>query len=368
MNSSISVIRIQATVPPEPGGMEQHVRRLTDEQRRLGHRVRLFFLAGDASHRDDQMVGLRWFARLRPQSLRSLLLLASMFHRLFLVRGAHVVHVHGDWSMALTGYLAKKLTRAPILMLSVHDGVADSRIRQWLQRRTFRLADLVHTTGRRESEEISKFVDSPVLWQPSGISAAFLEPASTHCQQVRVGIEHLVITTALLRRKKNVDLVLDIAAMLPNTRFIVFGDGPERRRLEARIESDGLINVHLRGRVDPDEIRRWLDMADAYLSTSFVEGTPTAMLEAMARGVPIVTSRSGDFSGILEDGVTGYIIDSFDAPKYVSALRVVTRGSPHWDLMHVSCIERARCFSWPMTAAAITAATLKALPARGGIS
>lgn len=367
MRSPLDILRLQVTVPPAPGGMEQHVRRITDEQRSFGHRVRLVFVDGQVTHPDDLQIGFRRLVNLRPQSIRSFCYFLAALATLVRARSANVIHVHGDWSMVLAGRAAKWLTGARVLVVSVHGGPGvRSRGRLWLQRICFRLADMIHTTGRREAVEISDHVRCPVLWQASGISDAFLKTSRSSRSSKGEVSTRLVVTTAILRKKKNVDLVLDIAASLPDAQFVIFGDGPERSRLAQRIARERIGNVELRGYVGHETIIECLDSADVFLSTSLVEGTPTAMLEAMARGVPVVTSRSGDFSGIMDDGLTGYIIPGFDAEPYIAAIESLLQGSSEWGRMSRACVERSTQFAWSSAASVITEATISVISAADG--
>jgi glycosyltransferase involved in cell wall biosynthesis len=336
--------------------MEQHVRRLTDEQRRMGHRVALIFAEGASTHADDWKIASWPFHAIRPQSLRVVLFFLGSIRYFLGRRGSfEVVHVHGDWSMAVGGWILKRLIGARTLMLSVHDGPGYSPARAWLQRRAFRLPDLLHATGRREAREFQIRLRQPVLWQASGISDVFLtgldRPGSANRRSTETP---LVVIAAVMRPKKNLDLALDIASKMQDVHFAILGDGPERARLQRRVADDGLHNVHMPGRCDHREVREWLDRASVFLCTSRVEGTPTAVLEAMARGVPVVTSDCSDFSGIVDTALNGYVIDGFEAGDFVSALRKVMSDVPRWQEMSHACRERARAFSWARIASSIT--------------
>lgn len=340
----MNILRMQLTLPPVPGGMEQHVRRLTNVQRHQGHHVTLLFAEGAPEHADDHRVGRPRVAAVRPQALRTLLFLLACFPHVWRSRASYdVVHVHGDWSMAIIGWITKRIVRAQLLVLSVHGGALPSRVRAWLQRISFFLPDMIHTTGRREASQSLK--GAWVLWQPSGVSDAFLAPVN---RGVRFGKgELLVVTMGILRPKKNIDLVLDIAEKMPGSEFVIIGDGPERKRLEILIVQRGLQNVQMIGRCESEEIIAWLDQADVLLCVSQVEGTPTTFFEAMSRGVPVVTSNCGDFDGIIDEGTTGFVIDSFNPQSYIDALyKIGNVESDRGEEIRGKCRERASAFSW----------------------
>jgi glycosyltransferase involved in cell wall biosynthesis len=97
-----------------------------------------------------------------------------------------------------------------------------------------------------------------------------------------------------------------VAARRPEVRFLIGGEGPERARLEALRAELGLgARVLLPGTVPSHELLTGLDVA---LLTSSHEGMPNFVLEAMAAGVPVVSTRAGAVPEILEEGELGRLV------------------------------------------------------------
>ncbi len=96
---------------------------------------------------------------------------------------------------------------------------------------------------------------------------------------------------------------------LPDTGFVLFGDGPERARLQKQISAAGLgQSIILAGfRADLD---RFLPHFDLLVLPSYTEGMPNVVLEAFAAGVPVVATAVGGTPEIIEDGVSGYLVPS----------------------------------------------------------
>lgn len=92
---------------------------------------------------------------------------------------------------------------------------------------------------------------------------------------------------------KRVEIAIDACASAGSVELTVAGDGPERRRLEARARARGLV-ARFVGWVDGPAKDRWLEWADVLLATSGsakgggTEGCPVAPREALARGVVVV--------------------------------------------------------------------------------
>ncbi|PKO17424.1 hypothetical protein CVU37_07990 [candidate division BRC1 bacterium HGW-BRC1-1] len=119
-----------------------------------------------------------------------------------------------------------------------------------------------------------------------------------------------------LRVVKGYDLLVEAAARLrvtcPQARFVVWGEGPERGRLEGMIETLGLGDVFkLPGRAA--SIPQLLAECDVFVQPSRAEGFGLAALEAMACGLPVVAANVGGLRTIVEDGVTGWRFSPGDA-------------------------------------------------------
>ncbi len=93
---------------------------------------------------------------------------------------------------------------------------------------------------------------------------------------------------------------------LPAARFLVVGDGELRGALEAQAASLGLGDAvwFLGWRADLD--RLYADM-DVVVLTSRNEGSPVALIEAMAAGVPVVSTNVGGVADVVEHGVSGWL-------------------------------------------------------------
>ena len=120
---------------------------------------------------------------------------------------------------------------------------------------------------------------------------------------------------------KNYELFLRCAALVRNSgngmRFLLAGDGPEREALKGLCRDLGLAEVlsmpgHLE---DMDTFYRGIDV---FVNTSWHEGIPMSVLEAMARGVPVVVPDVGGFPEIVDDGVDGFLLPEH-APELYAA-------------------------------------------------
>ena len=92
----------------------------------------------------------------------------------------------------------------------------------------------------------------------------------------------------------------------PKLKCIIVGDGPMRREVLNRANSIGLFNT-----IDwvgfQKNVKPYLNKMDVFLMTSWSEGLPVAIIEAMAAGLPVVATSVGGVSELVKHGETGYL-------------------------------------------------------------
>lgn len=111
--------------------------------------------------------------------------------------------------------------------------------------------------------------------------------------------------------------------------FHLIGDGPERQRILYTIHDLGLEGrVHLHGRLKPNDVREQLRMSDAFLLSSLSEGISNAVLEAMACGLPVVTTDCGGMREAVTDGKEGLVVPVRD-PMEISLALEKLASNPH---------------------------------------
>ncbi|HXY05922.1 MAG TPA: glycosyltransferase [Burkholderiaceae bacterium] len=117
-----------------------------------------------------------------------------------------------------------------------------------------------------------------------------------------------------------VDACQRLAARGVRFRCRIIGEGPLRAPLQARINANGLADrVQLLGARKQEEVQDALYRADVFVLPSVVsargdrDGIPVALMEAMAAGTPVVSTRVSGIPELVEDGVTGLLADPGDA-------------------------------------------------------
>jgi len=173
----------------------------------------------------------------------------------------------------------------------------------------------------------------------------------------RLGIpEHVPVVGigARLEPVKRIDLFLAAAQHisagclcngLPNAFFLVAGDGSERPHLEELIRGTALESQtsFLGHRNDICDVVRAMDLL---LITSDHEGIPTIALQAMALGTPVVSRKVGGMPEVIEDQVSGVLVDTSDPARIAQAcIRLLTTESFACRLTRAAREEVVRNFS-----------------------
>ncbi len=119
---------------------------------------------------------------------------------------------------------------------------------------------------------------------------------------------------------KAIEVLLDAVVRLPGVHVAVVGDGEEREALAGRARELGLADrVHFVGWW-PDVAGAMSDLGVVVL-TSRNEGTPVALIEALAAARPVVATDVGGVRHVVEHGVTGWLAPSGDAEAVAGLVR-----------------------------------------------
>jgi glycosyltransferase involved in cell wall biosynthesis len=131
-----------------------------------------------------------------------------------------------------------------------------------------------------------------------------------------VGISNMrvILTVSRLIRWKRVDRAIRAFAQLvkrgEDVILIIVGDGPERGNLERLARELGVAQlVIFVGAVSRDQIGRYYQMGDIFLSLYDLSNVGNPLIEAMICGKPIIALNTGDTNTVIENGLNGLLID-----------------------------------------------------------
>lgn len=261
-----------------------------------------------------------------------------------------VLHAH-MFGSNVWGALLGRLAHVPVVI--AHEHVWSFRgnpLRRLLDRHVVgRFATVVLAVSqdcRRKMIEIEGLAPDKVLYVPNGIPP--LPPPTGRSVRQELGIskdDPVIGSIAVLRPQKAIHLLLRATAELrrrfPRLRTLVAGDGPERASLERQARALGLegVVVFLGYR---DDVPDLLAALDVFVSTSSFEGSPLALLEAMAAGRPIVATAVGGVPDLIEHGIHGLLVPPGDSHAIAEAIALLLEESDRRRMMGEAGRERQR--------------------------
>ena len=231
-----------------------------------------------------------------------------------------ILHVHYAIPHAYAGYMAKQMLKREgieVPMITTLHGTDITLVGNhptYKEAVTFSINESDVVTSVSESlkrDTLRLFnVDKDIKVIPNFIGLQKTERVSPCKRSVMASVDELIVThISNFRKVKRVDDVVrvfyGIQQQLP-AKLIMVGDGPEREIADQLCKDLGIKKkVLFLG--NTSDIDRILCFTDLFLLPSESESFGLSALEAMAAGVPVVSSNAGGLSEVNEEGVSGYL-------------------------------------------------------------
>ena len=262
--------------------------------------------------------------------------------RLFRRQRPDVVHTHSS-KAGLLGRLAARLAGVPVVLHTVHgwsfhEGMspAGRAVAAALERVAARWTWPLVVVAEVDAEiGLAAGIGQPHQYAlvRSAVDVEELRASAGSRRAARAALRiredvPVVGTVTRLCAQKDPETLLRAARLLaelrPDARLVVIGDGPLRPQVERRIDELGLrSHVTLLGR--QSDVAALLPAFDAFVLSSRWEGLPRVILEAMAVGVPVVSTDVGGIAEVVEDQVSGLLVPAGDHVALGNALFRVLR-------------------------------------------
>lgn len=267
------------------------------------------------------------------------LALSSKLVDMVKLHGIELLHVHYAIPHAYAGYMAKKMLKEqgikipmvttlhgtditlvgnhpfykPAVSFSINHSDIVTSVSQDLKDATYRLFDI-----KREIEVIPNFIeiDKNRIDETSECHRSLM---ATETQKI---LTHISNFRQVKRIPDVIKIFNEVQKVMP-AKLMMVGDGPEKAPAEALCEELGISDkVIFFG--NSNEINKILCFSDLFLLPSETESFGLAALEAMASGVPVISSNSGGLPEVNRQGYSGYLSDVGDvedmAKKAISIL------------------------------------------------
>jgi glycosyltransferase involved in cell wall biosynthesis len=330
---------------PHLGGVEELVRQLAHAQQRAGAQPVVHTMRwprdlaareqwdGIDIRRHSYRVPEGSLRRVVPAAVANPVVLGDVVGQL---RGdrAELVHVQCVSSGAWFAYQAARVVRLPIVVTLQGELTMDADHvyeKSPLLRRTLRTllarADAVTACSRATLTEAEEWAGIALGARgrvvPNGVDLGEFADAAVDLGARKPS----VVALGRMVPQKGFDVLVDAFGEL--TRDPTFswdlelaGDGPELGALRTRAATGGVDDrIRFVGRVDRAEAVELLAGASAFVLPSRHEPFGIVNLEAMAAGTPVVATRVGGVPEIVDDGITGLLVDARDPASLARAIR-----------------------------------------------
>jgi len=333
ISAPMRVVHVYKHYYPIIGGIENHVRALAEEQARRGYEVTV--MAASPGHRGGERMadGVRLVLLPRLATVCSTPICPTLPSRLRRER-PDLIHLHFPYP---PGELARLvLGRGTPTVITYHCDIVRQRrllrLYEPLLRRVLERADRVVVTSPpylRTSRYLPSISDKCSV-VPLGIDVErFAADGRASGQRLRRGWgiaeEAFVVGfVGRMRHYKGLDHLLRAIARVPAARLLLVGDGPLKRRLQRLAAAlDVSERVTFAGEVSERDLPGCYRAADLFVlpSTSRAEAFGTSMVEAMAAGLPVIsTELASGTSWVNESGTTGLVVPACDPARLAEAI------------------------------------------------
>ena len=346
-------------LPPPAGGMAMQTRQLAELL--TGEGVVVTLVQVNAPYRPA------WIEKLWV--LRALFRLVPYLFRLWRCAGkVDLLHVmaNSGWSWHLFAAPAVWIARArgvPVVVNYRGGGAADflERSVRWV-RASLAAANVLAVPSEFLREIFGRYrLQAEVLPNVVDLSRFRFVSRKPHAAP------HLVVT-------RNLEAIYDIPTALrafarvrvdfPAARMTIAGSGPELDNLEALAVSLGIAeSVRFAGRLDRDQVAALYGEADLMLNPSRVDNMPNSVLEALACGLPVVSTRVGGVPYIVRDGASALLVDAGDAEAMAAAILRVLRDAEFAQGLAESGLADVQQYTWARVRPRLSELYERVLPA-----
>jgi glycosyltransferase involved in cell wall biosynthesis len=248
--------------------------------------------------------------------------------------GFDIVNTHSGVDSWIGG-IAAKLAKVPVLVRTRHLNIP---LKRSILNFIHYLPDMYITCGENMRDNLVKqcgFPPDRVVSIPTGVDRTFFDIKRNPSAKINYRLDgtSIVITNVgILRRVKGHEITLRAVKMVieafPNAKFMIVGDGPRRKELEGMVDDLGIRDyVIFTGFIE--NISEIYSFTDVAVLSSWSEGLPQSLLQAMAAGIPVVATNVGGVPEVVISEKTGILVEPGNYEAFAKGIiRILDNPSP----------------------------------------
>jgi len=325
MNPSGGKIHVLVTSAPleAKGGIVALHRVLFGQPLRRNFRASLFPVSSSTPF--DERWASRFFRILeRMRDFRSLLIRDKTIEVIHINTSYDVRGIVRDAFFILISWLSGRK-----IVIQIHSSVSayeSTNVMRWIVKHVFSLGSRILVFTEEDRKKIALLApNGKTEIFPNAVNVAEFTGKNDGFKSDRSIPEEgkiVLFISRLIKEKGVYDLIEAIPSVLKENDgayFLFAGEGPERSRMEATCGQKGIENhVRFLGHIQQNDAKRAFASADIFvLPACHPEGMPMAVLEALAAGLPVISTPLGAIPDIVKDGVNGFLVEP-NAPDQIA--------------------------------------------------
>jgi glycosyltransferase involved in cell wall biosynthesis len=134
---------------------------------------------------------------------------------------------------------------------------------------------------------------------------------------------------------------------VPEATLTIAGYGSQLKLLRQRVAEQGIKDVTIVGRVEPRHMPALYEQADIFVNSSLIDNQPISILEALAAGLPIVTTPTGDIAAMVQHGQCGTMVPVNDPQAMADAMQALLDAGPQAAELAKRGRAAVASYTWP---------------------
>lgn len=144
-----------------------------------------------------------------------------------------------------------------------------------------------------------------------------------------------------------IEALAKLKPRFPRIKMFIAGSGPLRDELLAQVEHLGLSeNVEFTGKLTPEQIANLYSQVDIMVNPTTVDNMPNSVLEALAHGIPIVTTNVGGIPYMVVDNQTALLVDAKNSEMLAVKVEQLIADNELYERLVLNGFEQVKKFSW----------------------
>lgn len=318
----MKITMVSETYLPMVGGTEIHVSKLSRYLLKKDAQIDIITNTIEGEDFDGGIHIYRYRGGFSP-----LTIIANFLQIKKISRNADVIHSHYSNRLSFLAGIYSFFSKKPLIVtlhgfgtLNEHFPFLKRIFLDFIRWGSLKLSRKIISTSQEMFNLVSKFIPSAKLELiPNGVNTQEFSPFVDEDLKDKLKVKDKTIVM-LIRRliEKNgvqylIEAAPDIIKRRDNVHFIIVGTGRLESYTKQRTKELNLENViTFVGRIENEQVKNYLSIADIVVFPSAAESSSIACLEAMSMGKAIIASRVGGYIDIIQDGFNGLFIELFD--------------------------------------------------------